>query len=394
MKLKRTLASLLAVGALVLSACGAEGSTSGGGENADESETVKIGLNLALSGDVAAYGTAMRDGIELAAEEVNAEGGVLGKQVELVEYDNQGDDAQAAQIATRLGTDDNVSVILGSDISSATKAAIQSGGQVGVPVIGPAATADDVTVAADGSVEEFGYRVGFQDSYQGSSLAKFANEDLGASTAAILGDNSTDYAVGLTETFEETFDGEVVAVENYTSGDTDFSAALTNLANQDFDVLFIPGYYEQGGPIIKQAREMGIEQPILGPDGFANTALAELAGPSNMNDVYYTTHFTELSDNPLVDQFVTDFTEKYSTSPDSFSSLAYDSFYVAVEAIERAGTQESEAVNEEIAATTDFEGVTGTFSFDDMHNPIKSVNVIEVQDGEQVNVTEVEPATE
>lgn len=392
MKLKRTLASLLAVGALVLSACGVEGS--GSGENADESETVKIGLNLALSGDVAAYGTAMRDGIELAAEEVNAEGGVLGKQVELVEYDNQGDDAQAAQIATRLGTEDNVSVILGSDISSATKAAIQSGGQVGVPVIGPAATADDVTVAADGSVEEFGYRVGFQDSYQGRSLAEFANENLGASTAAILGDNSTDYAVGLTETFEETFDGEVVAVENYTSGDTDFSAALTNLANQDFDVLFIPGYYEQGGPIIKQAREMGIDQPILGPDGFSNTALAELAGPSNMNDVYYTTHFTELSENPLVDEFVSNFTAKFDSSPDSFSSLAYDSFYVAVEAIERAGTQDSEAVNEEIAATTDFEGVTGTFSFDDMHNPIKSVNVIEVQEGEQVNVTEVEPATE
>lgn len=390
MKKKQTLASLLAVGALVLSACG-----NGGGSGANnDSETVNIGVNVALSGDVAAYGTAMRDGAKLAADEINANGGVLGKQINLVEYDNQGDDAQASQIATRLATEDGVSAIIGSDISSATKAAIQVGAQVKVPVVGPAATADSVTETADGSVEEYGYRVGFSDSYQGSSLARFADENLGAKKAIILGDNSTDYAVGLTKTFTDTFSGEVVGTENYTKGDTDFSAALTNLANKDFDVLFIPGYYEQGGPIIKQAREMGIEQPILGPDGFANSALTDLAGASNMNDVYYTTHFTELSEDPKVDKFVEDYEKAYSSTPDSFSALAYDSLYMVVAAIERAGTQDSVEVNKEIAATKDFEGVTGTFSFDDMHNPVKSVNVIEMQDGKPASVTEVEPVEE
>lgn len=391
MELKKSLVGLLA-GMSLLAACGNDDGATGTEEDAatyDDRETVLVGSVFANSGEYTAYGQPQTNAIEMAVEEINEAGGVLGKNIELVEYDYSSDETEAATLATRLATEDEVSIILGPDTSGSSLAALQQAAQYNVPLLSPSASLDDFTVDSSGEVIDTAWRIAYSDSYQGEALAQFAVEEFNAQNAAILGDNSSDYAVGLVETFEQAFPGEIVAKENFTADETDFSAVLTNIANKDFDVLFVPGYYEQAGPIIKQAREMGIEQPILGPDGFGNSQLYELAGLENMNDVYYTTQFSALSEEAHVQEFLSNYEEKFGQPADMFAAMAYDAAYVTKEAIERAGSAAPSAVNAELANTEDFKGVTGVFSFDALHNPVKSVTIIEVQGGEEVGVIEI-----
>lgn len=391
MKLKKSLVGLLA-GVSLLGACGNENGGESSEEDAavyDDRETVLVGSLFANSGAYTAYGQPQTNAIQLAVEEINAAGGVLGKDMELVEYDYSSDETEASSLSTRLATEDEVSIILGPDTSGSSLAALQQASQYNVPLLSPSASLDTFTQDSSGEVIDTAWRIAYSDSYQGEALAQFAAEEFNAQTAAILGDNSSDYAVGLVETFEEAFTGEVVAKENFTADETDFSAVLTNLANLDFDVLFVPGYYEQAGPIIKQAREMGIMQPILGPDGFGNSQLFELAGLDNMNDIFYTTQFSALSEDEHVQNFLTNYEEKFGQPADMFAAMAYDAAYVAKEAIERAGSAAPSAINAELKNTDNFQGVTGVFSFDDLHDPVKSVSIIEVQNGAEVGVIEI-----
>lgn len=397
--MKKKLMMMLAT-ASVLAACGNGAADTSNNESADSSngeesgETVKVGSLFALSGGVSAYGTPQNNAVHMAVEEINADGGVNGKELEVVEYDYQSNDIEAATLATRLATEDNVSIIIGPDTSGAAIAALGSAQQYGVPLLSPSATLDFFTQEgqdSDGELVDMAWRVAFADAYQGETLANFASTELGATKAAVLGDNASDYAVGLSNTFKKSFAGEVVAEENFTAGETDFSAVLTSLKSKDFDVLFLPGYYEEAGLIIKQAREMGIDAAILGPDGFGNQSLYELAGTENMVDVYYTTQFSSLSEEQHIQDFLTAYEEKYNVPADMFAALAYDATYVAAQSMERAGDFAPEAVNAELSNTKDFPGVTGTFSFDELHNPVKSVTIIEVQNGEDVNVYEVTP---
>ena len=389
MKLRKSVFGLLASVSL-LGACGNGESTAT--EDAalyDDRDTILIGSLFANSGAYTAYGQPQTNAVQLAVEEINAAGGVNGKQLELVEYDYSSEETEASSLATRLATEDQVSLIIGPDTSGSSLAALQQASQYNVPLLSPSASLDDFTVDSSGEVVDTAWRVAYSDSYQGEALAQFAVEEFGATKAAILGDNSSDYAVGLVTTFEESFPGEVVITENFTADETDFSAVLTNIAGTDFDVLFVPGYYEQAGPIIKQAREMGITQPILGPDGFGNSQLYELAGTANLNDVFYTTQFSSLSEEEHVQNFLTNYEEKFGQSADMFSAMAYDATYVAKEAFERAGSAAPSAVNAELGKTNGFVGVTGTFSFDELHNPIKSVTIVEVQNGKDVGVIEI-----
>ena len=389
MKLRKSVFGLLASVSL-LGACGNGESTAT--EDAalyDDRDTILIGSLFANSGAYTAYGQPQTNAVQLAVEEINAAGGVNGKQLELVEYDYSSEETEASSLATRLATEDQVSLIIGPDTSGSSLAALQQASQDNIPLLSPSASLDDFTVDSSGEVVDTAWRVAYSDSYQGEALAQFAVEEFGATKAAILGDNSSDYAVGLLTTFEESFPGEVVITENFTADETDFSAVLTNIAGTDFDVLFVPGYYEQAGPIIKQAREMGITQPILGPDGFGNSQLYELAGTANLNDVFYTTQFSSLSEEEHVQNFLTNYEEKFGQSADMFSAMAYDATYVAKEAFERAGSAAPSAVNAELGKTSGFVGVTGTFSFDELHNPIKSVTIVEVQNGKDVGVIEI-----
>lgn len=392
MSLKKSLTGLLAGASLLLAACG-DGNIAATEEDAamyDERETVVLGSVFANSGEYSAYGQPQTNAVEMAVDEINEEGGVNGKNIEIVAYDYSSDETEAATLATRLATEDQVSLIIGPDTSGSSLAALQQAMQYNMPLLSPSASLDDFTVDSSGEVIDTAWRIAYSDSYQGEALAQFAADEFGAESAAILGDNSSDYAVGLVETFESAFPGEIVAKENFTADETDFSAVLTNIANSDFDVLFVPGYYEQAGPIIRQAREMGIEQPILGPDGFGNSQLYELAGTANLNDVYYTTQFSTLSEEEHVQEFLANYEERFGQPADMFAAMAYDATYVVRDAIERAGSAAPSAINAELANTENFEGVTGTFSFDELHNPVKSVTIVEVQNGEDVGVIEVD----
>lgn len=387
MNMKKRIFGVTAVSALFLMSCDAQSVEDGSDE---ETDTLHIGAIFEQTGPVAAYGMSELNGVRLAVEEINEAGGIDGVQIELSDFDTQSEETEAAQLATRAASE-GAHVIVGPATSGATMAAGPSAEDAEVPLVSPSATDDQVTIGSDGEVTPFIFRTSFQDSFQGVALANFAEDELNAETAIILGDNSSDYGVGLAEAFAGEFSGEIVTTENFTAGDTDFSAVLTRLQNQDFDVLFVPGYYEEAGLIIRQAREIGIDQPILGPDGFGNQELIELAGADNVTDVYYSAHYSSEGDNPRVGEFVDAFEDLYGSAPDMFAALAYDTVYLIAEAVESADEITPIAIRDALREVEDFEGVTGTFSFDDFHNPIKSAVVVELQNGEEVNFTEVHP---
>lgn len=364
----------------------------GSNQNADEnSNVIRIGSMFELTGSAAEYGISMNEAVHMAADEINAAGGVDGKEIEIVERDIASDEVQAAQATMALATEENVLAIIGPALTGTLQASIPSANDYQIPIISPSATDDGVLQDDDGNVHPYAYRTSFTNSFQGGALASFANTNLNATKAIIFADNSSDYALGLTETFRAAFDGEIVAIENFTTDQTDFSATLTNIRNLDFDVLYVPGYYEQAGPLIKQAREMGMKQPILGPDGFGNSKVFELAGTDNMNEIYYTSHFAVESDNPTIQTFVENYEQVTGKTPDMFTGLAYDAVYLVKEAIERAGSLDTVEINREIENTIDFDGITGTFSFDKKHDPVKTVSIIEVQDGKPTDIHEVNP---
>lgn len=387
MKKRTWFVGITASAALLMAACEAESGEEG---SSGETDSINIAGIFEQSGPVAAYGTSELNGVQLAVEEINEAGGVNGLEFDLTDYDTQSEETEAAQLATRAASE-GAHVLVGPATSGAAMAAAPSATAASVPLVSPSATADQVTVGEDGEVTPFVFRTSFKDSFQGVALANFAANELGAETAVILGDNSSDYGVGLAEAFTGEFSGEIVATENFTAGDTDFSAVLTSLTDQDFDVLFIPGYYEEAGLIIRQAREMGIDQPILGPDGFGNAQLVELAGAENVTDVYYSAHYTSEGDNPDVADFISAFEEKYGSEPDMFAALAYDTVYLIADAVEDLDEVTPEGIRDALREVEDFEGVTGTFSFDDFHNPVKSAIVVELDNGEEVNFTEVQP---
>ena len=376
----------------LLGACsaGPKDDSKGAGNTAD-GDTIKIGLNLELSGPVAGYGTQERDGVELAVEQINKDGGILGKDVKLVIKDNKSDNNEAATAAANLTTNDGVVAIIGPATSGASKASIPNVTKAKVPMVTPSGTDDSITINGN-AVQEYVFRSCFQDSSQGAILAQYADETLKDSKAVILGDNSSDYAIGLTKAFKDKYQGKIVLEENFTKGDTDFQAVLTKIKDKDFDVLYIPGYYEEAGLIIKQAREMGITQPILGADGFGDEKMIQLAGAKNVSDVFYTGHFSALAPtNDTVEPFIDAFKEKYSKEPSTFNALAYDAMYMIKDAIESQDSADSAAITKGLSELKDFVGVTGNITMDKNHNPEKSLVVIGFTDGKETSAEAVEP---
>lgn len=357
-------------------------------------DTIKVGLNYELSGNVAGYGQQLTDGVELAMEEINTEGGALGKEIELVKGDNKSDAAETASVATRLVTRDNVVAMLGPATSGNTKGATPPAMQNKVPLISASATADDVTVDSNGNVREYIFKTCFNDSDQGVALAEFASGDLAVKKAAILIDNTSDYSKGLAKAFKETFSkagGSIAVEEAYQSKETDFKSVLTNIKGTDAQVLYVPGYYEEVGLIIKQARELGLDIPVLGADGFEDPKLAQIAGKDNFDNVYYTNHYSPKDDSPEVVAFQEAYGAKYDEEASAFNALGYDMAYLLVDAIERAEEADPEKVKDALAATKGFEGVTGVLTIDELHNPIKAITIVEVKNGEPAFLKKLEP---
>ena len=373
----------------LLAGCSTESNTDKGSE-----DTIKIGVNYELTGGVATYGQGLNEGVQLAFEEINANGGVLGKQLEPVTVDNKSEDTEAANVSTKLATRDKVVALLGPATSGNTKAASPAAMQNKIPLISASATADDVTVDANGKVREYIFKTCFSDSFQGVMMAEFALNDLGLKNAAILSDSTSDYAVGLSKAFTETFvaeGGNVLSAEAYQAKDNDFRAVLTNLKALNPEVLFVPGYYEEVGLIVRQARELGLNIPILGADGYESPKLTEIAGVESLKDVYYTSHYSSMDEAEEVVSFNEAFKAKYGKSPDAFNALGYDMVYFLKDALERAGEADSEKLKEALAETEGFEGVTGVLSIDENHNPVKSVTIIEMVEGLPTFLKKLDP---
>jgi len=370
------LALIAAFGASLLTGCG---------NTAKNANEIKIGVNYELSGAVATYGQSSVEGIELAVNEINEAGGIDGKKIVLVKYDNKSEPAEATTLATKLMTQNGVVAVLGPATSGSFKATIPVAMKNKIPVASGSATADDVTVDNSG-VKDYAFRICFNDSYQGVTMANFASKNLSAKKAVVIMDKSSDYGKGLAENFTKTFTaagGTVVSQESYVSGDTDFNAILTKIKGLQFDVIFIPGYYNEAGLIIKQARALGIKAPVLGADGFDSPTLLQLAGAEALNNVYYSNHYSSLDKDPTVTKFINDFKTKYNKEPDAFNALGYDLAKFVVDGVRRSSSINGDAVKQALASTTNFVGVTGSFSVDANHNPVKSIVVIGLKDGVQ-----------
>jgi len=372
---------------LILAACG-------GGGGSKSGDVVKIGLNYELSGAVASYGQDSTDGIKMAIDEVNAAGGVLGKQIELEIVDNKSDPAEATSIAEKLLSQDGITAALGSATSGNFRAAIPIAESYGVPILSSSATADDdITVDKNGNVRSFVFRTCFTDSFQGRVMADFSIKELSAKKAVIYGDTASDYAKGLAFNFKNNFEaagGTIVAEEGYVAGDKDFNSVLTKIKGQDFDVLFVPGYYQEAGLIIKQARELGITQPILGADGFDSPELAEIAGPQNVNNVYFSNHYSSLYEDATVLAFIDAFkAANNGKAPSAFNAMGYDLGKYVTDTITRANSADPKDIAAALATTKDWSGVTGTFSVGEDHNVIKSAVVIRLENGVEVSAIRV-----
>lgn len=390
------LASSLLVGVLAGCAGGEEGTSSNGGEGSSASggDTIKIGANLELSGAVASYGTSEADAIDLAVEEINADGGIDGKQIELIKVDNKSDAAEATSAAIKLTSQDKVVAIIGAATSGASVAQVQIATDTKTPMISPSGTSTTVTVGDDGKVNPFTFRTAFIDPFQGTVAANFATNELKVKTAAVYADNASDYAKGLAASFIKDFEaagGTIVAEESYVAKDTDFRSTLTRIKSSNPEFVFIPGYYEEVGLIVKQARELGITVPLMGADGWDSPTIVDLAGADALNNTFIITAYSADDPDGKAKAFAESFSKKYGKEPNSFNALGYDSVYLLKDAIERAGSTDGTKIKEAIEATDQLELVTGLYSVDENHHPIKSAVIIEFVDGKQVFNTKVNP---
>ncbi|WP_163103389.1 ABC transporter substrate-binding protein [Peribacillus alkalitolerans] len=371
----------------LLAGCGAK--TSGG------SDTINLGANLELSGAVASYGQSIAEGIDLAIEEINKSGGIDGKKLKITKVDNKSDAAEATNAAIKLTSQDKVTAIIGAATSGNTVAQAQIANDNKTVLLSPSGTSPNVTVGTDGKLNEFVFRTSFIDPFQGTVAANFAAKDLKVKNVAIFADSASDYAKGLAASFKETFEaegGKIVSEEAYVAKDTDFRSTLTRIKAKNPEFVFIPGYYEEVGLIIKQAREMGITVPFMGADGWDSPKLVELAGADALNNTFITNHYSSEDPDKTIQKFVSTFKEKYDgDAPDAFNALGYDSVYLIADAIERAGSTDATKIKDELAKTADLSLVTGIVTVDDKHNPIKSATVLEYVDGKQKFNTKVNP---
>lgn len=347
------------------------------------SDTIKIGTISPNTGSLAAYGEAIVNSMNMAVEEINASGGVLGKKIELISYDDKGDSTEGTNAFNKLVAED-VCTIIGSVTSGVTAALAPLADESKIVLLTPTATADTITDS-----DNFVFRTCFKDSYQGKMAAKFAKEELGVSKVAILYASGDAYSSGLREAFiaaAKEYDLEVVAEESSSSTeDTEYSSQLTNIAASGAEFLFAPYYYSSVGPyIIPQARAAGFDGIIMGADGFDGTISTMQEDKSLYNNCYFTNHYAPDDTAEKVQTYVTNYKAKYSEdSLNALGALAYDSVYMLKAAIEKAGSTDRQAIRDAMSGMS-FEGVTGSFSLDSTGTPEKSVAIIEFVDGKAV----------
>ncbi|SEP36208.1 ABC transporter substrate-binding protein [Propionispora vibrioides] len=355
--------------------------------SAGDSKVIKIGAVYELTGGTATFGNSALNGAKLAVKEMNAKGGVLGKQVELAIADNKGEPSEATNAMTKVITQDKVVAVTGFTTSSNAIAASTVAESNGIPFITAAATNPKVTVdEKTGEVKKNIFRVCFIDPFQGTVGANFVLNSLKAKKAVILIDNSSDYSKGLAQFFKEAFTkggGEIVGEEAYLQKDQDFKTILTKIKGSNPDVIYVPGYYEEVGKIIKQARELDINAAFVGGDGWDSPKLLEIAGAPALNNTYFTNHYSVEDTSPASKAFVDAYKKEYNETPDAMAVLGYDAANVMMDAIKRANSEDPSKIRDALAATKDFAAVTGKITLNDKHDAVKGAVIIEFKDGKQ-----------
>lgn len=378
--------SLLLVAILIstlLAGCG------GAQETGSDTGPIKIGVFEPMTGASAAGGQMTVEGIELANELMPE---VLGRPVELVIVDNKSDKVEAANAVSSLIDKDNVVAIIGSYGSSLSMAAGDIVKEKKIPAVGCSPTNPLVTLNND-----YYFRVCFIDPFQGTVMANYAVNELGAKTAAIIQDVTQDYSVGLSKYFEDAFkeltgdENSIVAKASYNTGDQDFTAQLTNVSSANPDVIFAPGNYGESALLIKQARDQGITTPILGGDTWESPEFLSIGGDA-VEGAVFSTHFTaEAPVTEVSEEFLAKYEEKFNKAANAFAALGYDAYMVILDAIERAGAATPEAIRDALSETEDFTGATGHITLDENGDAVKSAIIKKVENGDFVYLTTVEP---
>ena len=383
-------ASAAAVMALSLAGCSGGSMDDSSSSSAKASgDSITIGTVTTNSGTAAAYGEAEVKGFELAVSEINAKGGIKGKMVKLESMDDKGDATEASNAFNKLAGDNNVLAVAGPTISATTAAVAPLADQSKLVTIAPAATSDSIETG------NYLFRTCFKDSYQGEVAARFAAENLKVKKVAVLYGTGDPYSSGVGEAFAKAAEKlglEVVDKESSSSADdTEYSAQLQKIQASGAELLYAPYYYSVAGPyIIPQARSVGFEGYVMGPDGYDGLKLT--GDKSQYNKTYYTTHYSaDDNTNTKVQDFIKSYKSKNNAEPNTFAALGYDTIYMIKQAIEKAGENATrEDVRNAVAGMT-FDGVTGKFTMDKSGSPTKSVTVLEMKDGKPVYNTTVQP---
>lgn len=389
--MKKKLISLLLVLVLVfsLAACGG----SGDGEGSADGETIRIGVIGPLTGETAIFGDMLTQTVQLLAEQQNEAGGLLGKDIEVMIYDNRDDTVETTNAARKAILNDGVCAFIGTDSSATTIAMVEVASEYEIPVITSIATNSKVTLTDDGQVRPYAFRACLSDPQSGQILGQYAVNELGYKKIAIIYEIGSDFSVGVTQEFSknvEAVGGTIVAQEAYNTGDVDYRAVLTKIKNAgDFDAIYIAaGYYKQIGLIANQARELGIDQPILTTEGAMSQDIFNIAGDSLEGAVYNCTVDLNTTE---VDGIRADFEARWgydpaeNLGPDCY--LAHDAFKLLVGAIEKAGSADPNAIRDALESTTSIQGLTCEISFDpETHLVYREAPIIKIENGEFVQI--------
>ena len=379
--------------ASALTACGGSSAStaasSAAGSAAASGSTIKVGVMGPLTGDASVYGQAVVNGASLYMKQVNADGGVNGKQLEIISMDEQGDETQAVTCFTKM-VDQGITALVGDVTTAPTLAVAAESADYNMPMVTASATAEAVTYDAEtDTVNGNVFRTTFTDPFQGVKMADYAFEKLGYTKAAVIFKKGADYNEGLAENFVKEFEakgGEVVDQESYSEGDVDFKTQLTSILGMNPEVVFCPNYYEEVGQILSQAESVGLTVPFLGGDGW--DGLEGYATNDQLKDTYFCANYAKGSNAEFEDAYKAEYGQEY---PNGFSPLGYDAAKTVVYGLQaaedaglEAGTDDyKQAVIDAIASGT-IDGITGTFTFDEHHDPVKQTAILTYVDGKPV----------
>ena len=351
--------------------------------------TIRIGFFGDLTGPTFNFGVSAKNGVLMAADEINQTGGINGHQIDIVFEDDQGSPEEAAEATGKLIARYKVVAIIGAGASGNSLAAAPKAQTAQVPLIAPSSTNPAVTEAGN-----YIFRACFVDKFQGEVMAKFAANTLKAKRAAILLDYNSPYSRGLADFFEFSFgklDGEIVVKQSYGQGDADFRGQLSAIKAAAPDVIYIPGYYGDVAIIVRQARQLGLAMPLLGADGWDAPELWDLGGYA-LNDSYISNHYSADDPSETIQTFVHAYRQRNGNqAPDAHAALAYDALRFLAAAIRRAGTTDGPKLRDALAATKNFAGVTGLISMDQDRNAVKPAVILKLEDTRYIYQETIQP---